>query len=74
MKRRVPSLQFRRRREPKFHVGETVWSRIHEKFLEVRVIVWDDDYRMWGYFLRGVPMYWLEYNLRRDAPKPEVSA
>jgi len=68
MKVRAPSLQFRRKRNPKFEVGEHVWSRQHERIVTIRKIVWDQDYRMWGYFFRGLPMYWLEYNLSRKVP------
>ncbi len=51
-------------RNPKFRVGQRVWSRMHNRTVTIRKIVWDRDYKLHGYFLEGLPMYWLEYNLR----------
>jgi hypothetical protein len=61
--------QAKRKPDPKFKVGDRVWSRQHERMVEIRSIVWDDQFWTWGYFFRGLPMYWLEYNLRAKGPK-----
>ena len=49
---------------PKFRAGDKVRSRFHDKVVTVRKVVWDEEYQIYGYFLSGLPMYWLEYNLR----------
>lgn len=60
-------------RKPKFSVGQQVWSRQHGKRVRIRKIVFDTGHRLYGYFFHGLPMYWLEYNLRplthKGAPK-----
>ena len=52
------------KRKPKFRVGELVFSRMHERNATIRKVVFDQQFEMYGYFLSGLPMYWLEYNLR----------
>jgi hypothetical protein len=50
--------------KPKFRVGQKVWSRQHDRSVTIRKIVMDRDYKIPGYYFKGLPMYWLEYNLR----------
>ena len=52
------------RKRAKYGVGDKVRSRMHGKVCTVRKVVWDMDYQLYGYFFKGHPMYWLEYNLR----------
>jgi hypothetical protein len=51
-------------RKPKFRVGQRVWSKMHNRMVTIKEVVWDRDHSLHGYFLEGLPMYWLEYNLR----------
>jgi hypothetical protein len=53
-----------KRKPPKFRVGQRVWSKFHQRRVMIRKIVWDSEFNLPGYFFHGLPMYWLEYNLK----------
>lgn len=48
---------------PKFDIGETVFSRLHDKAVLIEARVWDREKKEWQYRFQNIPMTWSESNL-----------